>query len=523
MESLKIGGRQTILDLFAAGVIDTPAQTFLRTAAAEFTYAEIDQGAERFAQLLAEFGIGHGGRVALAVTNRPAFIVAFLGILRRGGVAVPLNTQYKPDECRYALEHAQCQAVVTEEALRATVDEACRSLDHPPALLVAAADSETCFTVEKAVQARIPTPARRPCAADLAGIFYTSGTTARPKGVMISHENMMYSAEVTIRSLSLSKDDVPALAFPLFHVNSLFYGVLTTIALGGSLGLLRGFSVSNYWKDVSAVHATWTPAITGPMIRLFLKQPPSDLDRSHGLRLAVGGTFLSLDELDVFTHRFGVKLLPAWSMTETVALGTVHPNQRRLAFPSTTAIGYPTLGSEIRLVDAEGVDVAPGQPGEIFFRSPSLFQGYLNDEQATRSAFTEQGWFRTGDVAQMDASGYLTFVDRKRDMIKSKGENVAAAEVERVLAQYPGVIESAVVGVPDKEGLWGERIEAFVVRSAQAEFSEEELIAWVQKHLADFKVPKAIHFVEALPKNSLGKIQRQALKAARLASLKSGS
>jgi acyl-CoA synthetase (AMP-forming)/AMP-acid ligase II len=234
------------------------------------------------------------------------------------------------------------------------------------------------------------------------------------------------------------------------------------------------------------------------------------------MRFAVGGTFITLSEVQEFTNRFGVRLLPGWSMTETVSLGTLHPTVRSMPIPTISAIGFPTLGQEIRLIRSDGSDAAVGEPGEILYRSPSLFAGYLNDVQATREAFTEDGWFRTGDVAQMDENGYLSFVDRKKEMIKTKGENVAAAEVERVLNHHVAVLESAVIGVPDDEGLWGERIEAYVVRQAECDVEPEELMAWASRQLADFKVPHAIHFVDALPKTPLGKIRRQQLRRARV-------
>jgi crotonobetaine/carnitine-CoA ligase len=427
---------------------------------------------------------------------------------------VPLNTLYKPDESRYALEHAQCQAIVTEEALCSNAAEACRLADHEVAIVLAGSEGEGSFVLQSG-QVRNEheiEPEVRPSPDDLAGIFYTSGTTARPKGVMISHENMMYSAEVTIKSLGLHENDIPLLAFPLFHVNSLFYGILTAIVLQGTVSLVRGFSVSNYWKDAVQGGATWTPGITGPLVRLLQQQEESEAETGHAMRFAVGGMFTSIDQIREFGERFGVRLVQGWSMTETVSLGTLHPVDRPMPIPLVTGIGYPTLGQEIRLVRDDGSDADAGEPGEILYRSPSLFGGYLNDEQATREAFTEDGWFRTGDIACMDETGYLAFMDRKKEMIKTKGENVAAAEVERALNEHPGVQESAAIGVPDREGLWGERIEAYVVKCEESEVGEEELKRWVGQRLADFKVPGGIHFTGQLPKTPLGKIQRQKLR-----------
>jgi crotonobetaine/carnitine-CoA ligase len=511
---MKIGGKRTIVDLFLENVDRVPDKPFVRFAGTEFSYGELGRKSALMAKILSEAGIGHRSRVALSISNRPAFLVAFLGILRCGATAVPLNTLYKPDETRYAIEHAQCEAIVTEEGLLSSVIEACRLANHNLAVLLAAAKDEGSFvlyTSQVRAGHEIKPPAW-PVPNDLAGIFYTSGTTARPKGVMISHENMMYSAEVTIKSLGLRDNDVPLLAFPLFHVNSLFYGILTAIVLQGAVGLVSGFSVSNYWKDAVQAGATWTPGVTGPLARLLQQQEESVAESRHTMRFAVGGMFASVDQIRDFEKRFGVKLIQGWSMTETVSLGTLHPVDRPTSIPLVSGIGYPTLGQEIRLIRDDGNEADVGEPGEILYRSPSPFAGYLNDEQATREAFTGDGWFRTGDVACMDETGYLAFMDRKKEMIKTKGENVAAAEVERALNEHSRVQESAAIGVPDKDGLWGERIEAYVVKSADADFDGDELIQWVARRLADFKVPRVIHFIDKLPKTPLGKIQRQRLR-----------
>jgi crotonobetaine/carnitine-CoA ligase len=510
---LRIGGKRTIVDLFTENVDSVPDRPFVRFNGSEMSYGDMGILSSNLTAILLDAGIGYGSRVALSMGNRPAFIVAFLGILHSGATVVPLNTLYKPDEVRYALEHAQCQAVVTEETLSTIVGEACSQAAHEITVLLADSDDEGSFTLANGSPELGHEPERqeRPRPGDLAGIFYTSGTTARPKGVMISHENLMYSAQVTIKSLGLASNDIPLLAFPLFHVNSLFYGVLTAIVLQGAIGLVNGFSVSGYWKDALQTGATWTPGITGPLVRLLQQQDASEAESRHGMRFAVGGMFSSIEQIRDFAERFGVRLVQGWSMTETVSLGTLHPVDRPTPIPSVAAIGYPTLGQEIRLVKDDGSEAGVGEPGEILYRSPSPFGGYLNDEQATREAFTADGWFRTGDVACMDETGYLAFMDRKKEMIKTRGENVAAAEVERALNEHPGVQESAAIGVPDQEGLWGERIEAYVVNSGEREVGEEELKRWVSQRLADFKVPSAVHFIDQLPKTPLGKIQRQKL------------
>jgi crotonobetaine/carnitine-CoA ligase len=511
---MKIGGKRTIVDLFLENADGVPDKTFVRFAGTELSYGELGHKSAQMTKILGEAGVGYRSRVAISLSNRPAFLVAFLGILRRGATAVPLNTLYKPDEARYAIEHAQCEAIITEGSLLSNASEACRLAGHDVAVLLAAAGDEGSFVLHTGqVRAERETkPESRPAPNDLAGIFYTSGTTARPKGVMISHENMIYSAEVTIKSLGLRDTDVPLLAFPLFHVNSLFYGILSAIVLQGAVGLVSGFSVSNYWKDAVQAGATWTPGITGPLARLLQQQEESVAESRHTMRFAVGGMFASVDQIRDFEKRFGVKLIQGWSMTETVSLGTLHPVDRPTSIPLVSGIGYPTLGQEIRLIRDDGNEADVGEPGEILYRSPSPFAGYLNDEQATREAFTGNGWFRTGDVACMDETGYLAFMDRKKEMIKTKGENVAAAEVERALNEHSRVQESAAIGVPDQDGLWGERIEAYVVKSAGADVDGDELIQWVARRLADFKVPRLIHFIDQLPKTPLGKIQRQKLR-----------
>jgi len=511
---LRIGGRRTIVGLFLENTSQVPEKPFVRFAGTAFSYGDMGLLSTRVAKLLAQTGIRSGDRVALLIGNRPAFLAAFLGVLRLGATVVPLNTQYKPDEVRYALAHARCLAVLTEHSLGDVANEACRMLDQCPSVLIAGKDAEafSLATIGDLPAGEGGREESEPSPEDLAGIFYTSGTTSRPKGVMISHENMMYSAEVTIKSLGLVAGDVPLLAFPLFHVNSLFYGILTAIVLQGCVGLLRGFSVSAYWHDAAGVGATWTPGITGALIRLLLQAEASEAEQRHTMKFAIGGGFTSFEQIAEFERRFGVRLVPGWSMTETVSLGTLHPMDRPMPVPCVTGIGYPTLGQEIRLVRDDGTDADAGEAGEILYRSPSLFGGYLDDEEATRGAYTADGWFRTGDVAQMDGSGYLSFMDRKKEMIKTKGENVAAAEVERVINQHPAVAESAAIGIPDSDGAWGERIEAYVVRTEGLEVNEAELTQWVAGQLADFKVPRSFHFVAQLPKTALGKIQRQKLR-----------
>ena len=510
---LQAGGKRTILDLFAENVEYDLSSPFIRCLGRTYSYSEIDKASRQISAQLSSVSVGPGSRVAIAMNNRPVFVPAFLAILRLGATAVPLNTLYKPDEYAYSLQHSGCRAVILERQLHEPVQQACRGLNQSVALLASADERSLTLEFEHRPSAACGRlPAERVSVSGIAGVFYTSGTTARPKGVMISHANLMYSAEVTIRSLALQKADIPLLAFPLFHVNSLFYGVLTAIALGGAVALLPKFSVSAYWEQAAESGASWTPGITGPLIRLLLQQPQREAETRHPLRFAVGGSFLSLNDLSEFTKRFGVRILPAWSMTETVSLGTLHPPHRAFPIPTTTAIGFPTLGQQIRIVRTDGTPAAPGEPGEILYRSPSIFAGYLNDPEATRDAFADDGWLRTGDLAMFDENGYLTFVDRKKDMIKSKGENVAAAEVERVLNEHPGVLESAVVGERDGQGIFGEHVVAYVVRNQRAEVDEGCLQDWTRQKLADFKVPKAIYFVDTLPKTPLGKIQRALLK-----------
>ncbi len=502
------GSARTIVDYFEEQARARPDAPFIHFGGTRFSYGEIANAATRLTQEIAVCGVNPGDRVAIAISNRPAFLVALLGVLSGCATAVPLNVLYKPDEYRYALTHAACKVVLTENSLAPVLREACAQ--SAAATFVAGQESELEFAAPAGVNTSGPLPSTR--SSDLAAIFYTSGTTSRPKGVMISHENLLYSAAVTIRSLALTPQDVPALAFPLFHVNSLFYGVLTAIVLGGSIGLLRSFSPSRYWDDVQQTGATWTPGITGPLIRLLLQQPPGSRDTAHKLRFAVGGGFLNMAELEEFTRRFRVRLLPGWSMTETVSLGTLHPNATDMPLRAISGIGYPTAGQEIRVVRDDGQDATCLEPGEMLYRTPSPFRGYLNDAEATRAAFTENGWFRTGDVARREPDGYLVFLDRKKEMIKSKGENVAAAEVERVLNEHPAVLESAVIGVKESEGIWGERVETWVVLRSGMSAGEQELMSWAAQKLADFKVPRAVHFVSALPKTALGKVQRQQLR-----------
>jgi len=344
---------------------------------------------------------------------------------------------------------------------------------------------------------------------DLLAILFTSGTTARPKGVMLSHRNFVYAAEVMAKHQGLGPEDRYICVLPFFHSTSLTYGFMATLAVGGSLIILPRFSTTQWWDQVTRYRGT-RASLTGTIWRILLRFPPSPLEKSHSIRTSMYGLPLSEEEFQAVEKRFGLRLLQGYGMTETVCSASIHPIYGpRSILPSS--VGFPTIGTEIKVVDEDGREAESGRLGEILVRTLCPFPGYYDDPEATVMTIKD-GWIRTGDLGYIDHNGGVHFMDRKKDMIKPKGENVAASEIESVLLEDPKIDEAAVVGVKDLEGIWGEKIKAFIVLKQGAGMTEKEVQDHCRKKLAEFKVPHFVEFRGSLLKSTVGKIDKKRLK-----------
>jgi carnitine-CoA ligase len=343
---------------------------------------------------------------------------------------------------------------------------------------------------------------------DVAAVLYTSGTTSRPKGVLVTHANYLHAGTVVAKHLQVSPDDRWLVVLPLFHANAQYYSSMSALIAGASIAVMARFSASR-WAQQAARHSATLASLFAAPIRMILGQPGSPTDAVNNLRAVIFSQNVTDSQLQQFESRFGAPLLQLYGMTETIAppiLNPLHGERRNMS------LGQPTLGARLRVVDVAGHDVPAGTTGELLVHGRpgvTLMAGYLDDEDATAAAL-KGGWLRTGDNVRVDPDGYIHFVDRAKDMIKRAGENIAAGEIEAVVNAHPAVFECAVVGVPDE--LRDEAIKLFVVTKAGAAASQDEILAWCEERLAKFKVPSFIEFTDALPRTPVGKIRKDVLR-----------
>ncbi|ADG05087.1 class I adenylate-forming enzyme family protein [Kyrpidia tusciae] len=516
---MDIAGYRTLNTVWAHWVDRQPDKPFLlyedpSQELETFTYGEMESRIARMAGLFRELGVSRGTIVNLHMNNSPIFYMAWLGAARLGAALLCTNPLSSVDELRYLLNHSGAVLSITDRHSAEAIGEAaeaCPDLHH---ILVAAEPGEPLPS-----QRMLPLSASLAGAPDarihetgdsemMAGILYTSGTTSKPKGVIITHANYIYAGETMARGVRLGPDDRQLAVLPLFHGNAQYYSTMSALVVGASIGLTARFSASRYFKQAIRLRATVGSLFAAP-IRMILRQPYDPEDRNHSLRAVWFAQSVTREELRLFSERYGDILLQLYGMTETMGTPLMNPldGDRR-----NETIGLPTLGYEVRVVDDAGRDCPVGIPGQIIVRGTpgrSIMKGYYKNEEATRETIRD-GWLYTGDVAKIDAEGYFHFVDRIKDMVKRAGENVAAGEVEAVLLQHPDVADAAVIGVPDP--IRDEKIVAYLIPRSPEHAPAEDLIEYCRQRLARFKVPEEILFVEELPRTSVGKIQKHILR-----------
>jgi long-chain acyl-CoA synthetase len=480
-----------------------------------FTFNDFNQLSARLARSLRGLGIQPGDRVTLYADNRWEWIVSYYAIARVGAVINPINVMLTPDEVRYIVE--DCGAT----ALIASPDKGLPILQQRPdrlkeiilfgseapagtrafdTLLQASALDEGMGGGTDEIVLRRPN--------ELSTIGYTSGTTGHPKGAMQSHYSVLLNAAMFATMHVRTDSDVGVHGLPLPHV----YGTVlmnTTFLFGPTMVLLPRFSAEDALRAIQTHHATAFDGV--PTMYLYMLNS-SELDRtdlSSLTRCFVGGQTMPVAKMEEVEARFPCPLIELWGMTEIAGVGT-----------SNTAYGPRRLGSigvSIPYVQCRIADVTDptktldaDEVGELMVRGPIVMQGYFGNPEATRETIEPDGWLHTGDLARMDADGYIFVVDRKKDMILTGGFNVYPAEIERVIAQHPGVAMVAVGSLPDE--LKGEIAKAYVVPRSGASIDEQELIGFCRERLAAYKLPRAVQFVDDLPKTSTGKIMRRMLR-----------
>jgi crotonobetaine/carnitine-CoA ligase len=503
-----LGEPTTIPAVLRARAEQSPDGRFVHFDGVQRTYAEALLAAERAAAGLAALGVGRGDRVALMLPNCLEFLDLWFGLALLGAVLVPINPALKGDGLRYLLEHSEAAAAIVDDPLTDTVDEA---VGHagPRHRIVARGPARDRWRdsaeVLKGDRASLATPTVQP--GDLASILYTSGTTGPPKGVRNCHNAYPTAGyEFTQHYARLCTDDVLYTSLPLFHVNAQMLTTVGSIVSGVPMVLAPRFSASGFFDDLRRHGATVFNYI-GAMLTMLYKQTERPDDRENPVRVTIGGA-APAELWKAFEARFGVEILEIYGLTETATftLGSP-PDDIRVG-----KVGLPVSWAEVQVHREDGTVAEPGEPGEIVVRSKRpdvLFQGYDKNEEATERAMAG-GWFHSGDRGRRDEDGYFVFLDRLKDSIRRRGENISSYEVERVVNSHRAVAESAAVGVPSELG--EEEVMIVLVPRDGLEVDPSELVAYCSERMASFMVPRFVRIRAELPKTATQRVQKFALR-----------
>ena len=489
--------QSSLAELFADPRSSAPA--IISTAPLQVvSYKDLAGQVERLAGQLRNAGLKPGDCVAIVLPNSLEFLVVFLALTYARLVAAPINPADKPDEIRFFIEDSGARAVVAEGA-NVSVKEATARLGLP--IWQPRVDSRGVELPELPRSSRSSLDAPSPT--DVALFAYTSGTTGRPKCVPLTHANVLVSSRNIAAHYQLTSADCSMVVLPLFHGHGLIGATLSTLASGGSVIVPPRFSASDFWRPFREHHATWYTAV--PTIHQVLLERADRDDAPHGgLRFIRScSAALAPATMTKLENRFGAPVLEAYGMTEAAHQVASNPTPPRPHKPGTVG-----LGTGISIIDHAGRHLAANTFGEVVVRGPNVMRGYRNNPEANAAGFID-GWFRTGDIGAIDNDGYLAITGRIKELINRGGEKISPAEVEAVLLEHPAVAEAEVFGVPDPK--YGEEVSAAVV--LRAAVTAQQLQSYCRTRLADFKVPKLIHLVSAIPKNAMGKVQRRDLTA----------
>lgn len=474
-----------------------------------WSWQQVIDDSERLAGVLIEGDVGSGDRVAILSANSPAHVLLLFAAARIGAILVPINPDFGVQEARYVLGHAAPKVLVCSQATLSVARRACDGIEAQPWFAMADTETEGVPAIlDMAPQSPLKGPSPSPDSPCV--IIYSSGTTGFPKGVTHSQRNYVLSAEVHVGRIRLQPDGRMLCMLPLFHVNALFYAVGSAVVAGASLLILPRFSASRFWKTVheaGITHTTIMAAVGG----ILAQRPRSEFVPGHRLGV-VNGSGFTAETLRVFNEEFGVPVvIEGYGMSEIPAsLGNPYEGPRKLG-----SLGVPLRHPdpevpwiEVRIVDQTGANVARGETGELIVRTPNVMTGYFRDPAQTQASFRD-GWFMTGDLVRQDEDGYFFFVARKKDIIRRRGENIAGAELDRVIGEHPGVAEVAAIGV---EAELGEEILAAIVPRPGAGPTAGDIREWCARRLAPHKVPRFVVFLDELPHTGTHKVAKFLLK-----------
>lgn len=509
---------RTIGRVLAERAARIPDRTFLIWQGRHTTYGEVEAITNRYANGFAAHGIGHGDHVAVMLPNCPEFLWVIWGLGKIGAIAVPLNTAAKGELLRYFLDQSDAGCIVVDDEWVDRVAALAPSLTKVRSYVyrgeraarecgLAAADVPTRH-LDEIVSSDSSRPAlERVRHDDTHLIMYTSGTTGPSKGVMCPHSQGHAVGSMLARDFGYRPDDVLYTCLPLFHGNAIWYSCYAALWADAALAVAPRFSVSRFWDDIRSTGATQFNTL-GAMTNIIWKLPHGPQDRDTALRQCMAVPVPREIHAE-FEQRYGVTLTSVYAMTENFAMTRFTPDDP----PSKAgSAGSPRGACELRIVDDEQRDLPAGEVGEVWMRplvAGAMMKGYYKMPAETAREFVD-GWFRTGDRAYLDADGYLYFVDRKKEAIRRRGENISAYEVELLLSRHPAILE--VAAIPVSSEMSEDDVMVYVVCKAGESLTHAEVVAFAAEHMSYFMVPRFVDFIDELPKTASEKIEKYKLK-----------
>lgn len=493
----------SIGELLEDRTAEIPDKTYLYFENEEISYRDFNIRANKVGNSLLDIGLKKGDRLGVLLPNVPEILYSFFGAAKIGLIVVPINTGFvaAPEELKYVINNSGLEVVITYKDFFKSVQDILK--DCPAIKKIICVEIQDVPEIEpfsKLLEGSPDSPAIKVSKEDLVANMYSSGTTGRPKGVLQAQETFIKSGEWWNNGLKITSEDRCMAMFPFFHANSLVYETFGTLVARASLIMIPIFSASKFWGQVRRYKATQCNS-AGSIVAMLYTQPPSDNDADNTLRVMFSGINSGFER--DFEKRFGVTIVGGFGLTEVPActlinIDRVHEREDIPPDKKGEFIGWEQSGMKMKVCDDDGNEVPSNVIGELAVWHPgTVMKGYWKDPKRTAETLKD-GWLFTGDNGYRDDKGRFFFVDRKKDMIKRSGENIASAEVERVLNEHPKVQETAVIGVPDPFA--GEEVKAYVILNPGVEATPEELIDWCMNKLAYFKLPRYIEFRDSFPR-----------------------
>lgn len=509
---MDIIGRKTIPKLLKEKVGLYPNMNFLifednNQVRHTVTYQEMWNKVAKMRTVLKTKGIHKGDRVLLHIPNSLDFFYSWFAITSIGAIMVPTNILSTKEEMEYLVEHSEAKLIITEHQYMDKFNyHESKGLKLILSRYIGSKFEEISlnYLLDKS---KLDETEVDVASDDLASILYTSGTTSKPKGVLITHANYIYAGEVMSKMLKITCNDRGLIVLPMFHGNGQYYLSMPLLTVGGSIAITERFSASKYFKQAKEMEATIGSLFAAP-IKMILRKKDNYVD-NHQLKNIIFAQSVTEEQLEQFESIYNVSLLQIYGMTETIGTPLMNPID---GIRRNMSIGKPSIGYDVLLVDKNSNEVEDGEVGQIIVKGTpgrTLMKGYFNNKEATDKTL-KNNWLYTGDNGKVGEGGYIYFVDRMKDMIKRAGENIATSEIESVINSHPSISDSAVIGVPDE--IRDVAIKAFIIPKDGQVVSKEEIIEYCSLKLAKFKVPEYMEFVTEFPRTSVGKIQKNELR-----------